>query len=174
MPIRRTTATDAFLITGRRPVLIRSQSGCLMRLPPLSSIEITSALGDLSKAAQGASITKTAPEVSTATVAQTSATLKPDIVKLSLAGQAKLLHQQGKSPGLIASSLGIKVADVDGYLGIKVAPPVAATPAPSEASTKSASTSEHVAETNTKAPEATVPSSPAPQPVAIKPPTPKS
>jgi hypothetical protein len=140
----------------------------------MSSMGITSALGNLSKAAQAASAAKTAPEASTATAAKTSATLKPDIVKLSLAGQAKLLHQQGKSPGLIASSLGIKVADVDGYLGIKVAAPVAVTPPPSEASTKSASTSEPVVETKTEAPEATVQSSPAPQPVAIKAPTAKS
>jgi hypothetical protein len=134
----------------------------------MSSIGITSALGNLSKAAQAASTAKTAPDASTASAAQTVATLKPDIVKLSVAVQAKLLHQQGKSPGLIASSLGIKVADVDGYLGIKVAAPVAATPAPSEASTKLASTSEPVAQTKTGAPEATLRSSPAPQPVAIK------
>ena len=137
----------------------------------MSSIGITSALGNLSRAAQAASTAKTAPETSAAAPAQTSATLKPDSVKLSVAGQAKLLHQQGKSPGLIASSLGIKVADVDGYLGIKFATPVAATPAPSEAATKSASTSEPVAETKTEAPGANVPSSPAPQPVAIKAPT---
>jgi len=78
------------------------------------------------------------------------------------------MHQQGKSPGLIASSLGIKVAEVDGYLGIKVAAPAAATPAPSEASSKSASTSGPVAETKPEAPEATAQSSPAPQPVGIK------
>ena len=140
----------------------------------MSSIGITSALSNLSKAGQAASTAKTAPEAPTARSAQTSATLKPDSVKLSVAGQAKLLHQEGKSPGLIASSLGIKVADVDGYLGIRVAAPVAATPAPTEASTKSASTSEPVADTKTEAPEASDPSSPAPQPVAINAPTTKS
>ncbi len=140
----------------------------------MSSIGITSALGNLSQAAQATSTAKTAPEASTATPAQTGATLKPDTVKLSIVAQAKLLHQQGKSPALIASTLSLKVADVDGYLGIKVAAPAATTPASSEASTTSASTSEPVAETKTAAPEATVPSSSAPQPVAIKAPTAKS
>jgi hypothetical protein len=65
----------------------------------MSSIGITSALGNLSKVAQGASTAKTAPEASTATVAQTSATLKPDIVKLSLAGQAKLCINKVKVRG---------------------------------------------------------------------------
>lgn len=129
----------------------------------MSSIGVTSALGNVP---QAASTAKAAPEASAAAPAQTSPTFKQDTVKLSMAGQARLLHQQGKSPGLIASSLGIKVADVDGYLGIKVAAPVAVTPAPSGASTESASTSEPVVETKTQAPEATVASSAAPQPVA--------
>jgi hypothetical protein len=137
----------------------------------MSSIGLTSALGNLS---QATSTAKTGPEASTATPAQTSATLKPDTVKLSIVAQAKLLHQQGKSPALIASTLSIKVADVDGYLGIKVAAPAAATPAPSEASTKSASTSEPIALNTKTAPETTVPSSPAPQPVAVEAPTTKS
>jgi hypothetical protein len=140
----------------------------------MSSIGITSALGNLSKAAQAASTAKNPPQASIATPVQTSATFKPDVVKLSMAGQAKVLHQQGKSPGLIASSLGIKVADVDGYLGIKVAAPVAAMPASSETSTKSASTSEPVAETKTEAPEASASSSPAPQPVVTEAPSAKS
>ena len=134
----------------------------------MSSIGITNALGNLSRASQIASTAKAAPEIRTATYAETGTTLKPDSVRLSMAGQAKLLHQQGTSPALIASSLGIKVADVDGYLGIKVA----ATPAPSEASTTSASTSQPVAQT--EAPEATVPSSPRPQPAATEAPTAKS
>jgi len=137
----------------------------------MSSIGIRSALGNLS---QATSTAKTASEASTATRSQTSATLKPDTVRLSIAAQAKQMHQQGKSPALIASTLSIKVADVDGYLGIKVSAPAAATPAPSEASTKAASTSDPVAETKTVAPEPTVPSSSAPQPVAIKAPTAKS
>jgi hypothetical protein len=137
----------------------------------MSSIGITSAVGNVP---QALSTPKTVPEASAAAPAQTSATLKPDSVKLSMAGQAKLLHQQGKSPALIASSLGIKVADVDGYLGIKVTAPVIPMPAPSETSTKATSTSEPFAGTKTEAPEASVPSSSAPQPIEIQAPTAKS
>ncbi len=132
----------------------------------MSSIGITNTLGSLSKVSQVALTAKTGPQISTGTPVQTSATLKTDSVKLSMAGQAKLLHQQGKSPALIASSLGVKVADVDGYLGIKVAAQVAVTPLPSEASAKPASPSQPVADTPTHAPEAAVPSIPVPQAVA--------
>ena len=68
-----------------------------------------------------------------ATAEKVPATLHPDTVKLSLAAQAKMMHQAGQSPALIAATLGTNVASVDGYLNIKVAAPAAATPAPAPA-----------------------------------------
>ena len=47
---------------------------------------------------------------------QTQAALKPDTVKLSFAGQVKLLHRQGLSASVIASRLGSSVKNVDQYL----------------------------------------------------------
>lgn len=91
---------------------------------------ITSALGNLAKASQTTSTAKASPVVQAATHAEARATLKPDTVKLSMAGQAKLLHQQGTSPAQIASSLGLKAAEVDSYLGIKLeAKPIPSAPA---------------------------------------------
>lgn len=58
------------------------------------------------------------------------AVLKQDTVKLSAAAQARMMHRQGQSPALIAAMLGTNVASVDGYLNIKVAAPVSATPTP--------------------------------------------
>jgi hypothetical protein len=54
------------------------------------------------------------------------AVLKPDSVKLSAAGQARSMYQQGQTVALIANTLGTDVASVDSYLNITVA--VAATP----------------------------------------------
>jgi hypothetical protein len=54
----------------------------------------------------------------TTATAQTSSADTDDTVKLSAKAQAKLLHTQGQSIQSIASSLGITVKDVDGYLGI--------------------------------------------------------
>jgi hypothetical protein len=135
----------------------------------MSSVGITTALSNLSNAAQVASTAKSSPEASTAPAAQASATLKPDVVELSVAGQAKQMHQQGKSASLIAASLGVKVADVDGYLGIKVATTAAATPAASSSPTESAPTAAPAAKA--EQPAATVPASttaqPAAQPVVV-------
>lgn len=52
------------------------------------------------------------------TTTQTTAAQEQDDVKLSAAAQAKLLHQQGQSVQVIASSLGATVKQVDDYLGI--------------------------------------------------------
>jgi hypothetical protein len=62
------------------------------------------------------------------TPARPPAILKPDTVKLSAAAQAKMMRRAGQSPALIAATLGTNVAAVDGYLNIKVAAQVAATP----------------------------------------------
>jgi hypothetical protein len=54
----------------------------------------------------------------TANAATTGATSKEDTVKLSTAGQAKLLHQQGQSVNAIAASLGTDTKAINNYLGI--------------------------------------------------------
>jgi|GEM_PF-3962814 len=43
-----------------------------------------------------------------------------DTIKLSQAAQIHQLKQQGQGPSQIASSLGVTVAVVDGYLGVAV------------------------------------------------------
>jgi hypothetical protein len=72
-----------------------------------------------SNATQSPSTVKTATPQST-TTEDSSATLKPDTVKLSTAAQAKLMHREGQSPSVIAATLGTNVAAIDGYLNIKV------------------------------------------------------
>jgi DNA-binding NarL/FixJ family response regulator len=49
---------------------------------------------------------------------KTTAPSQEDTVKLSPMAQAKLLHQEGKSVAVIASSLGTDTKTVDDYLGI--------------------------------------------------------
>jgi hypothetical protein len=141
----------------------------------MSSIGLTSALSNISNAAQVASTASTASvqRDSTATAGHASATLKDDTVKLSLAGQVKLMHRQGQSAALIAASLGTNVAAVDGYLGIKVAAQASTTPAASDTSTASSSASEPAAQTQTESPAATGSSSAA-EPVATQAATAKS
>lgn len=131
----------------------------------MASIGSTNALSNVSNAAQVAPTAKAAPAASTEQAS--SATLKEDTVKLSVAAQAKLMHQQGKSPALIAASLGVKVAAVDGYLGIKAAAPVAAETTVSKTPTESAPLSTPAPKTEApEAPEARAPSTPTAQPVA--------
>ncbi|MGB7546130.1 MAG: hypothetical protein WBM14_00140 [Terracidiphilus sp.] len=77
--------------------------------------------------AQAAPASKTA-SVQAETTVKAPVVLKADTVKLSLAAQAKLMHRQGQSLTLIAAALGTDVKSVDGYLGIKVAVQVSATP----------------------------------------------
>jgi hypothetical protein len=72
-----------------------------------------------------------------------TASLQPDTVKLSAAAQAKMMHRQGQSAALIAATLGTDIKSVDGYLGIKIATPTAATltaaaSEPTETATKTA------------------------------------
>jgi len=69
---------------------------------------------------------------------------------------------------MIASSLGIKAAEVDGYLGIKVAAPARQNACSVRSVLQIRINLRAVAETKPEAPEATVQSSPAPQPVGIK------
>lgn len=57
-------------------------------------------------------------EVTTTTPATT--TSKEDTVTLSVAAQAKALHQSGQSVASIASALGTDTKTVDSYLGIAV------------------------------------------------------
>ncbi len=87
----------------------------------------------------------------TETTTQNAAVLKPDTVKLSAAGQAKMMHRQGQSPAVIAAALGTNVTSVDGYLGIKVAAAPAAVATP--ASTGQSEAAEHSA----PAPQSTAP-----------------
>jgi hypothetical protein len=54
----------------------------------------------------------------TANAATTGAASQQDSVKLSTAGQAKLLHQEGQSVSAIASSLGTDTKAINNYLGI--------------------------------------------------------
>ena len=71
--------------------------------------------------------------VHTEAVASSSSRLGSDTVKISVAAQAKMMHRQGMSPSVIASTLGAQVSDVNGYLGIKAATQTAAassTPTP--------------------------------------------
>jgi len=79
--------------------------------------------------------------------AHNTAILKPDTVKLSAAGMAKMMHRSGQSPALIAAALGTSVASVDGYLGIKVAvqatASAAATATPATTTAPAASTAVH-------------------------------
>jgi hypothetical protein len=57
-----------------------------------------------------------------------ASTLIADTVKLSLAANVKLMHQQGVSPSVIASQLGISVKQVYGYIpGYNSAAPTAST-----------------------------------------------
>ena len=86
----------------------------------MPSIGLSNLLGNLPVASQTASTVKAAPRPQDDSNTGSRATLKPDTVRLSMAGQAKLLHQQGTSAAQIASSLGIKVADVEGYLGVRL------------------------------------------------------
>jgi predicted transcriptional regulator len=117
----------------------------------VSSVGFSSALGSLSNAAQATSTAKTASanETSTTETSQTNSGLKEDTVKLSLAAQVKLMHRQGQSASVIASSLGTSVTAVDGYLNIKVATQASATTTTPETSTESASTSTPTATTET-------------------------
>jgi hypothetical protein len=108
----------------------------------MSSIAFSGALSNMQGTAQIASTSKTAPAqaASTATTSQASGNLKDDTVKLSVAAQAKMMHRQGLSASVIASSLGTNVASIDGYLNIKVAAQAAATTATSNTATASTST----------------------------------
>jgi hypothetical protein len=116
---------------------------------------MSNAIGNPSSATQAGSAVETAPTHTASTEAvKTSAGIKQDTVKLSLAAQIKMMHHQGQSAGQIAASLGTSVASVDGYLGVKAAQqaPVAS-PAPA-APTESASESPAASPTATASPEA--------------------
>ena len=121
----------------------------------MSSIAFSGTLGNIPSTAQVASTDKTASTqaASTGQTDQASGNLKEDTVKLSVAGQAKQMHQQGLSASVIAANLGTSVADVDGYLNIKVAAQATATTTTSAASTESTSTSTPAATTDTASTE---------------------
>jgi hypothetical protein len=79
---------------------------------------------------------------------QPAAALKADTVKLSLAANIKLLYHQGRSPSAIASTLGISVKQVNGYIpGASSTIPTAATPqaAPVDTSMPAAATASNEA-----------------------------
>jgi len=96
----------------------------------MASFAVSSATS--TNATQSVSTAKQTPAPTEATTSAPAA-LQPDTVKLSQAGQAKLMYRQGQSISAIANSLGADVASVDGYLNIKVAAQASATPTPAPA-----------------------------------------
>ena len=88
------------------------------------------------------------------------AVLKPDSVKLSAAGQARSMYQQGQTVALIANTLGTDVASVDNYLNITVA--VAATPVPTAHAAPAAATAPAAAQAPVATKDAAAPTAQAP------------
>jgi hypothetical protein len=118
----------------------------------MASMAISSAtpsIGTQATAARGSAT------VQTESTAKSTDRNSPDTVKISQAAQAKLMHRQGLSIAVIASSLGTNVASVDGYLNIKAATQAAATP--TAAPTEHAEPAAHTASEAQSAPTAQQP-----------------
>jgi len=130
---------------SRKPRIYTAIGGRNWLLAGLRGVFMASmAISGATPLPQAQSTASSSAPVHAPSTATSSPRLQPDTVKLSVAGQAKMMHRQGMSIGVIASTLGSNVASIDSYLGIKVATaavtaqpsatPQAATPAPSSAS----------------------------------------
>jgi hypothetical protein len=137
----------------------------------MSSIAPPGAFTNMPSTLQIPSTSRTTPTQATSTAAtdQANGNLKEDTVKLSVAGQAKMMHRQGLSVSVIAASLGTNVASIDGYLNIKVPTQTAAPSAGSNASAETTSTSTPTPTTETAPAEAASSSSKAAATTAFDP-----
>ncbi|MDR3750546.1 MAG: hypothetical protein P4K94_03575 [Terracidiphilus sp.] len=82
----------------------------------MASISLFGSMNDAQSTTLTNASTQTKSQDTTTTATKTSS--QDDTVKLSEAGQAKLLYNQGKSVSLIASTLGTTSKEIDNDLGI--------------------------------------------------------
>jgi hypothetical protein len=128
----------------------------------MASMAISSATP--SYGTQATTAPKPAP-AQTESTAKSTVRTSQDTVRISQAAQAKMMHRQGLSVAVIATSLGTNVASVDGYLNIKAATQAAATPTP--APTEQAETDAHTAPAAQAAPTAQAVPTTATAPAAV-------